>query len=169
MNNHEPQIDAARGDIGLSRYLKETLRVLSANTKDRDLQRQLAEISSGRESLHSLLHSDGFMRIVDQALPDEGRAAGSRTPEELHQLAAAGEALLERFRQLPPEDNDSVPAADEQVAEEPHSAQTGNRVPESHVIPGTRKPNRDRVVGPADDEDDEDEYFRGRQERGWLS
>ncbi|WP_433755530.1 hypothetical protein [Nocardia sp. CA-135398] len=36
------------------------------------------------------------------------------------------------------------------------------------VIPGTRKPNRDRVVTPTDDEDEDDEYFRDRQQRGWL-
>ncbi|WP_329405771.1 hypothetical protein OG563_28815 [Nocardia vinacea] len=36
------------------------------------------------------------------------------------------------------------------------------------VIPGTRKPNRDRIVTPTDDDDEDDEYFRDRQQRGWL-
>ncbi|WP_433713009.1 hypothetical protein ACQP2U_01445 [Nocardia sp. CA-084685] len=35
------------------------------------------------------------------------------------------------------------------------------------VHPGTRKPNRDRIVAP-DEPDEDDRYFRDRQQNGWL-
>jgi hypothetical protein len=35
------------------------------------------------------------------------------------------------------------------------------------VIPGTRKPDRERIVTP-DEPDDDDLYYRNRRQSGWL-
>lgn len=164
MTNSEPLIDAARGDVGLSRYLKDTLRLLASNTKDPDLQRQIQEITAGRASLHTLMQSHTFTTIIDEALPAASQEAAARSEDELQRLAAEGEAVLERYRnQTPGAEADSVSRHPEPPAETPPRLATAS----SRVIPGTRRPNRDLVVAP-NDLDDEDEYFQERRERGWL-
>lgn len=167
MVDSESLIDSARGDIGLSRQLKDTLKYLAENISDADLKRQIGEISAGRASMQDLMNCDGFTSVLDHALPVVGREMESKSDAELHSLAAAGEAVLERYRNIVPESSDP-PQAIEPEEDQQRSSHDA-RDTTSSVVPGTRKPNRDLTVGPVDDlDDDDDRYFRESRDRGWL-
>lgn len=172
MSTPEPQIDVAHGDIGLSRFLQDTLKVLASNTKDADLQRQIEEISAGRASLHSLMQCGAFTQIIDQALPAAGQEAAARSDDELHRLAEAGEAILESYRNedldTPPNTEQSSESASQKPLDHTLEApQADDPGPTRNAIPGTRKPNRDQIVSP-DELDEDDLYFQERRQRGWL-
>lgn len=175
----EPMLDSVNGDIGMSRHLSKALKILADSpiVAD-DLQNQLRDILGGRANLRDLAHSDAFTRFSDTFLPRIAEENAARTPEENQRLAAAGEAILDRYRNeepARPSNTDSQqrlpdghePAGQASRPTEPtHTANQGNHVG-NHVIPGTRKPNRDRIVTP-DEPDDDDLYFEDRRNRGWL-
>lgn len=86
-------------------------------------------------------------------------------------MAEQGEAVLEKYRNQDRE----APAREETPRGTPSTApQSAPPSPEptsrpaSHVVPGTRKPNRDRIVAPSDLDDDDDQYFQDRNRGGWL-
>ncbi|BDU05192.1 hypothetical protein [Nocardia cyriacigeorgica] len=171
----EPMLDSVNGDIGMSRHLSKALKILADSpiVAD-DLQKQLRDILAGRGSLRDLAHSDSFARFSDTLLPKIAEENATRTPQETQRLAAAGESILERYRNEERERPSSTegtprpvdgpqPGGQASHASEPRPAAT----PGSHVIPGTRKPNRDRIVMP-DEPDDDDLYFEDRRNRGWL-
>ncbi|WP_063042997.1 hypothetical protein [Nocardia pseudovaccinii] len=118
-------------------------------TTDPQLKMQLRGVLEGKGSARELMHSEAFNRVLDRTLPAAMQQFADMPEEERQRLAAQGEAELVRLR--------SEPIEDQRPPDRPMPA--GNT-----VIPGTRKPNRDRVVAPADD----DEYSRDRQQRGWL-
>ncbi|MFC6011016.1 hypothetical protein [Nocardia lasii] len=167
MREPEVMIDAARGDVGLSRQLGDALKFLAANTTDVDLKQQIGEISAGRASLHSLMLCDGFNALVDPAVQGVGQELAAKSETELRALAAGGEAVLERYRNIVPEP-DSTPVADFERDELGRTGYFTGETDSRPVVPGTRKPNRDRLVGPSDDFDEDDRYFRDANDRGWL-
>ncbi|MGW6422775.1 hypothetical protein ACWF82_08870 [Nocardia sp. NPDC055053] len=162
MNAPEPIHDLARGDIGVSRQLSRALRVLMDNATDPQLKNQLRGILEGKGSAHDLLHSEAFNRVADQTMPAAMAQFAGMSDEQRQRLAEQGEADLLRLRSQPVADElGSEPVADQPPPSAPAPAA-------STVVPGTRRPNRERIVTP-DDEDDDDQYFRERNQRGWLS
>lgn len=83
----------------------------------------------------------------------------------LRELAAAGRAELERPGATAPADNASPPGPSTPL--EPIARRPGLRST-CIVIPGTRKPNRERIHQPDDEMDDDDRYFQERNRHGWL-
>ncbi|WP_194814752.1 hypothetical protein [Nocardia sp. XZ_19_385] len=156
MNAPEPIHDLARGDVGVSRQLSRALRVLMDTATDPQLKNQLRGILEGKGSARDLMHSEAFNRVLDRTLPAAMQQFADMPEEERQRLADQGEAELQRLR--------SEPLAEQQQSVAPPLAEPPSAPP---VVPGTRKPNRERVVTP-DDEDEDDEYFRDRGQRGWL-
>lgn len=158
MNAPEPMHDLARGDVGVSRQLSRALRVLMDSATEPQLKNQLRGILEGKGSARDLMHSEAFNRVLDRTMPAAIAQFAAMTDDERQRLAEQGEADLQRLR--------SQPATEEprpQPVTAPPPAPAANT-----VVPGTRRPNRERVVTP-DDEDDDDRYFRERNQRGWLS
>lgn len=162
MNPPEPIHDLARGDIGISRQLSRALRVLMDNATEPRLKNELRGILEGKGSARELLHSEAFNRVVDQTMPAAMNQFAAMTDEERQRLAEQGEADLVRLRSQPVVDEFRPgPVADQPPQSAPAPAT-------NIVVPGTRRPNRERVVTP-DDEDEDDRYFRERNQRGWLA
>lgn len=121
---------------------------------DPKLEDQIRGILGGQGSARELMHSEAFNRVLDGTLPAAIEQFTAMSEEERRRLADQGDAEALRFRSEPPADTPGPTS--------PMPAPSGDV-----VVPGTRKPNRDRVVTP-DEDDADDEYFRERHQRGWL-
>ncbi|WP_410871711.1 hypothetical protein [Nocardia sp. A7] len=161
MSTPEPLHDLARGDVAVSRQLSIALRTIMNGTADPVLKNQIQSILEGRGSARELMHSDAFNLILDQTVPAAMQQFADMSEEERQRLAAQGEAQLAQLRNQP---------AEQHPPTQPATAATPDNTapPAATVHPGTRKPNRDRIVTP-DEPDEDDDYFRGRRENGWLT
>lgn len=170
MSTPEPIHDLARGDVAVSRQLSRALRVLMDGTADPQLKNQLRGILEGKGSARDLMGSDAFNRILDRTLPSAMRQFAEMPEDERNRLVAQGEAELDRLRNQPTEVRHPVgatPSTDQPQAQSPTVPPTPSSPTAGTVLPGTRKPDRERVVAP-DEPDEDDLYFRERQQRGWL-
>lgn len=159
--------DVAQGDVGLSRRLRQSLELIRSwpSTARSDMGAKIDDILAGRISLREFGTSELFAELVD-LVPAEKIDEFLERPENDHEeLARLGQADLERLRNRPPEEN----IATEQHSSSSHSPGPlpNRQVGSDHVIPGTRKPNRERIVTP-DDPDEDDAYFEQRHRSGWL-
>lgn len=141
-------LDIAGGDIGLSRHLVRSLRTIADNTPDPNLKAQIREILAGRGSVRELAQGEAFNRILDRALPSALQAVKQLSDEQLHRLAEQGRRELDQFRS------------------EPYVSETPSRQP-AVPPPPPPKPSAPRELPPETIEAD-DEYFRERNQRGWL-
>ncbi|MGW4739595.1 hypothetical protein [Nocardia xishanensis] len=181
MSREEPMLDLVGGDIGMSRHLAKAMNIIVGSAGvDADLKAQIQGILQGKGTLRDLAHSEAFARLGDAVIPQALADFAATSPEEIQRKAELGNAILESYRKQDPEtpppaepswgsSPDQSPTSAPQSTSStsaPDVASSGDR-PASHVIPGTRKPNRDRIVTP-DDLDDDDLYFQDRNQRGWL-
>ncbi|WP_141807876.1 hypothetical protein [Nocardia bhagyanarayanae] len=176
--DNEPMLDTVGGDIGMSRHIANALTVIADRTHDNNLKGLLREILSGRGSIRDLIRNEEFLRLGETVVPPAIAELKSLTPEEMQRLADQGNAVLDRYRNEVPA-NQPQPEQDASY-ESKHSSPTRDAAPnsvgvdfrdlarDSPTLPGTRKPNRDRIVWPDDDLDEDDAYFRDRNQRGWL-
>lgn len=155
----QPEVvfDVARGDLGASRSLRRSLEILKSATPDPEIRRRLDDVLAGRASMREFGLSGAFASILDQVPKGAMERAAAMPEDERQRLAERGEAELARLRTL--ETDEETTSVAEAPPERPQPPPT--------VIPGTRKPNRDRVVTP-DEDDEDDAYFRDRRQRGWL-
>ncbi|MFC6011024.1 hypothetical protein [Nocardia lasii] len=170
--DNEPMLDLVDGDVGMSRHLSKALKILAESTSDRDLKKQLQEIRDGKGSLRDLARSEGLARLSDAVMPSVVADIAKKTPQELQELANAGEAVLERYRSNGPggeatQETEHSEAPAQPQTTQVHAVSPSPAEPASHLIPGTRKPNRDRVVTP-DELDDDESYYQERNRNGWL-
>ncbi|MFF5037447.1 hypothetical protein [Nocardia salmonicida] len=173
MNNPEPMLDVARGDIAVSRQVSAALRVIATSTHDDALKRQIGEILAGRASVRDLAGAESFNRVLDGVLPAAMQKIAELSEEERDRLAEQGRAELEQFRESPnpapttsAPANETAPSLDRSSGPTPTPPQATD-TSQPGVIPGTRKPNREQIVTP-DEPDDDDLYYQDRQQRGWL-
>src|SRR5262245_14783842 len=93
----EPMLDVARGDQGLSRHLRESLRVLRDRAEDAAFRRQLDDVLSGRLSLREAALTGTFERGLTPHF-DRGMRWWEELPEqERARLAREGQAALDRL------------------------------------------------------------------------
>ncbi|WP_054814839.1 hypothetical protein [Nocardia arizonensis] len=177
----EPMLDLVGRDVGMSRHLSKALKVLVDSPGiDNDLRKQLREIMNGRGSLRDLAHNESFTRLSEATLPKVIADIASRTPEQMQQLARAGEQILDTYRNQIPDTSSAADSTPESAtpgartntsttpAEPTAGSANGNGpVVPRNVIPGTRKPDREQIVTP-DEPDDDDRYYRDRRRSGWL-
>jgi hypothetical protein len=164
----EPIFDIAHGDIGMSRRLRNSLERIRSfpMSADPEIRKQLDAVLAGRASLREFGRSELFEKMLDQ-VPREKIEEFLTIPEhERDELARLGEAELERLRSQQP---DGTVASTEPSARPsaPAPSQSPEQSSTGHVIPGTRKPNRERIVIP-DEQDEDDLYFEERRKGGWL-
>ncbi|GAB2656869.1 hypothetical protein [Nocardia goodfellowii] len=176
--DNEPMLDTVDGDIGMSRHIANALDVIADRTLDSNLRDQLREISSGQGSIRDLVHNEGFVRLAETVVAPAIAELKSLTPEEMQRLVDQGNAVLERYRnqtadgpQQSEQDANNIPQSGSLRRDEsPNPVGFGppDLARDSQTLPGTRKPNRDRIVGPDDDPDEDDVYFQERNRKGWL-
>ncbi|MGW5921646.1 hypothetical protein ACWFPY_21890 [Nocardia fluminea] len=168
---NEPMLDLVNGDTGMSRHLSNVLKILADSPVDKDLQHQLREILTGNGNMRDLERNESFMRLSDAVIPRVLASDAGKSAEEMQRLAEAGEAILERYRIEEPETPDTGDATSHAAPTSPPPTNQTPRPdatrPAGDVVPGTRKPDRDRIVMP-EEPDDDDQYYQDRRRRGWL-
>lgn len=173
----EPRLDLVDGDIGMSRHLGKALKILADSPiAGPDLQAQIRDILAGKATLRDLAQSESFQHLGDAVLRKAEADHAERSPEEVQQLAEQGEALLAAYREEPPEPStmqspeepEAPPSPMNVAVPRPDGLWPGAVSHGLDRVPGTRESNRDMVVGPSDDLDEDDQYFQDRRHRGWL-
>ncbi|MFF2086507.1 hypothetical protein ACFVVM_22245 [Nocardia sp. NPDC058176] len=162
--DNEPMLDLAGGDTGMSRHLAKALKILADSDIDKGLQKQFRDIAEGKTSMRELAQSEAFLRLSDAVVPKALADVANTPADERQRWAAAGEAILERYRNEVPDEPAEAPASEPSPG---GPAPAAHIAEEPKVVPGTRKPNRDRVVTP-DEPDDDDLYYQDRRNKGWL-
>lgn len=171
MSTPEPTFDVARGDLAVSRQLSDTLRHISANVSDPALKAQIGAVLSGNLGVRDFARSDAFSHTLDRVMPSALADYLAMPEEQRRQLAEQGEADLEHYRAqmadpTPPAARTTAPETPSPGAsQQPQILDSADTT--AQLIPGTRKPNRERVVMP-DEPDDDDIFFQDRRRRGWL-
>ncbi|MFD3705104.1 hypothetical protein ACFWUP_18360 [Nocardia sp. NPDC058658] len=167
MSREEPMLDP-NGDVGMSRHLSKVIHVLTAAPSvDKDLKAQLKDILQGTGTIRDLAYSEAFKSLGDKIIPKALADFENTPPAERQRLAELGEVVLDRYRN----GDHATPASAESPQPEPDIAPPVAEIEQPHarhVVPGTRKPNRDLTVAPSDWEDEDDQYFRDRNQGGWL-
>ncbi|WP_280232393.1 hypothetical protein [Nocardia cyriacigeorgica] len=174
MTSPEPILDVAGDDPAASRQLSDALRIIAANSSDPALRDQISAVLNGDLQVRDFVRAEAFSQTLDRVMPAALEHYETMSEEERRRLAEQGETELERYRAAltdsgPPPVRDSSPP-DAPAPSAPETTATPPVVPDAaagHVVPGTRKPNRDLIVTP-DEPDDDDLYYQDRQRRGWL-
>ncbi|MEU6561255.1 hypothetical protein [Nocardia nova] len=163
-NPPEFTFDVAHGDRGVSRSLRNSLLAIKSATADPDVRRQIDDVLAGKTSMRSFGTSEAFARIVD-GIPQEQMNRALHMPEEERRpLAELGERELQRLREAPDTQATETSATDRVDTPQAPPRPPG---PTQKLVPGTRKPDREQIFIP--DEDDEDDlYFQDRRRKGWL-
>jgi hypothetical protein len=95
----EPTLDVARGDVALSRHLKNSLEVLKDKVDDPEFGRMVDDITAGRRSLRDMVRSPVFARALDPLVEQGAETYRNLSDEERETLARQGEAQFEQLRQ----------------------------------------------------------------------
>ncbi|MFE7800370.1 hypothetical protein [Nocardia sp. NPDC057440] len=160
--------DVAHGDIGLSRRLRSSLERIRSwpMSADLEVRKKLDDVLAGRSSLRDFSRTELFAKMFDQVPREKIEEFCSKPEHERDELARLGEAELERLRNQQPEEAVTRTEAPARPSA-PAPPQTIRQSSTGHVIPGTRKPNREQVFIP-DEPDEDDLYFEERRKGGWL-
>ncbi|KAF0959637.1 hypothetical protein [Rhodococcus sp. T7] len=88
MDQPERTFDVARGDLGVSRHLSQSLTVLAAKSPDPEFRRLAAEVLSGALSVREFAGSEAFNSTLDRVIPSALADLDSLSDEEREHLAA---------------------------------------------------------------------------------
>ena len=91
-------LDVARGDVALSRHLKNSLGVLRDKVDDPGFKRLVDEVLSGRRGLRDVITSDVFAAGLDPLVRKGAQDYEKLSEEERAELAATGEAQFADLR-----------------------------------------------------------------------
>ena len=94
----EPTLDIARGDVALSKHLKNSLNVLRSKIDDPEFKRLVDDITSGRKSLRDTVTSPVFARALDPLVHQAAEHYRNLSDEEREELARTGEQQFEQLR-----------------------------------------------------------------------
>lgn len=113
----EPSLDVARGDVALSKHLKNSLEVLKNKTDDPEFGRLVDDITSGRRSLRDMVTSPVFARVLDPLVEQGAQTYRNLSEQERQDLGRQGEEQLDQLRQdlenpPPPDDPDDEDFSD---------------------------------------------------------
>lgn len=166
MSYPDPTFDVAHGDKALSRQIADTLRLLGAKTSDPALKRQVDAALTGELGIREFARTDVFSQVLDRVAPAALTEYLAMSDEERQTLAEQGEAELQRYRTGSDVPSEKQPPSGQEEPETDESSSPPENLA-AHVIPGTRKPNRERIVTP-EEPDEEDLFFQERWQNGWL-
>lgn len=141
MDHEKDTFDVTRGDVGLSKYLRDSLeKIRSSSVADSGLRSRLDDVLAGRTSLREVGMSDDFARALDRISARPLEQVTAMPEQERTRLAEQAEAELE---------------------------QLGRQADGLSIAPGARQPNPDEVFI-SDDPDQDDAYYQDRRQHGWL-
>ncbi|MGV9614415.1 hypothetical protein [Nocardia xishanensis] len=178
MRNGQQQelvLDVANGDIGVSRALRKSLEAIKSSVSDPQIRSGLDDVLAGRLGMREFGRSEMFAKLFDQRSMNRiDNLISSVSDAERDRLAAGGETVLDHLRNQAFEESTqnaraeaSPPIPKPKASWADRSMDNAASASSAAVHPGTRKPNRERVVVP-DEPDDDDLYFGERRQRGWL-
>lgn len=94
----EPTLDIARGDVALSKHLRNSLNVLREKVDDPEFKRLVDDITSGRRSLRDTFTSPAFARALDPLVEQAAEHYRNLPEQEREELARTGEQQFEELR-----------------------------------------------------------------------
>ncbi|NIJ12742.1 hypothetical protein FHU38_003086 [Saccharomonospora amisosensis] len=94
----EPTLDIARGDVALSKHLKNSLNLLRSKVEDTEFRSLVDDITSGRRSLRDTFNSPAFSRALDPLVAQAAERYRNLSEEEHAELARTGEEQFEELR-----------------------------------------------------------------------
>lgn len=97
----EPMMDVARGDVGLSRHLKNSLLVIRDKTDDEEFKKLADDVIAGKQSLREASQSDSFSRVLDSQVEKASTEIASMSDEEREELARTGDQQLAALSEEP--------------------------------------------------------------------
>ncbi|GAF42799.1 hypothetical protein RW1_004_01490 [Rhodococcus wratislaviensis NBRC 100605] len=120
MDQPERTFDVARGDLGVSLHLKQSLTVLAAKSPDPEFRRLAADVLSGALGVRDLVASEAFNTTLDRAFPSALANIESLPDEERDRLAADARERMNALVDSTGAHDEAVPAAipDEQADED---------------------------------------------------
>jgi|GEM_PF-6569059 len=95
----EALVRFTRGDTGRASALSTNLRILREASGDRDFQRLVDDVLTGRRILREAVRSPEFDRAIAPHVERFGQWWDERPDEERHALAAEGEQWLDEARE----------------------------------------------------------------------
>lgn len=101
MSGHEQELtlDIARGDVALSKHLKNSLGVLKDKVEDPEFKRLVDDITSGRRSLRDMIDTPVFARALDPLVEQGAEIYRNLSEKEREDLARQGEEQFEQLRE----------------------------------------------------------------------
>lgn len=106
----EPTLDIARGDVALSKHLKNSLNLLRNKVDDPEFKSLVDDITSVRKSLRDTFNSSVFSRVLDPLVGQAVERYRDLSEQEREELARTGEQQFEQM--LQDEERQSVPRRD---------------------------------------------------------
>ncbi|MFV9454119.1 hypothetical protein ACNJ7E_11700 [Rhodococcus sp. NM-2] len=88
MDKPERTFDVARGDLGVSLQLKQSLTVLAAKSPDPEFRRLAADVLSGALGVRDLVASEAFNATLDRVIPSALADLESLSDKQRERLAA---------------------------------------------------------------------------------
>ncbi|MHA6803486.1 hypothetical protein [Salinifilum ghardaiensis] len=111
----EPMMDVARGDVGLSRHLRNSLRTIRDKTDDEEFKKLADDIIAGKRSLREASRSDVFSRVLNPQVEKASAEIESMSDEEREELARTGEQQLAALGEDSPNSSSDSDEDDEEV------------------------------------------------------
>ncbi|PXY27476.1 hypothetical protein [Prauserella muralis] len=97
-SEQEPTLDIARGDVALSKHVKNSLGVLRDKVDDPEFARLVDDVTSGRRSLRDMVHTPAFARVLNPLAEQGAETYRNLSEEEREELARQGEEQFEQVR-----------------------------------------------------------------------
>lgn len=113
--DQEPMMDVARGDVGLSRHLRNSLQIIRDKTNDEEFKKLADDIIAGKQSLREASQSDAFSRALDSQVEKASTEIAAMSDEEREELARTGEQQLTTLGEYSPNKRSSDPDDDEGI------------------------------------------------------
>ena len=90
----EPLLDIAGGDLGVSRHLRDSLRLLAQRSDDPAFTRVIEDVLAGRRSLRQAYTDPAYTRVMDTQVRAFAERWDALSEEEKEELARVGERQL---------------------------------------------------------------------------
>ncbi|GAB3543787.1 hypothetical protein J2S53_000586 [Actinopolyspora lacussalsi] len=92
--DREPMMDVSRGDVGLSRHLRNSLRIIRDKTDDEEFRKLADDVIAGKRGLREASQSASFSRVLDYQVEKASTEMAEMSDEEREELALSGEQQL---------------------------------------------------------------------------
>ncbi|GAB2659350.1 hypothetical protein GCM10027271_17550 [Saccharopolyspora gloriosae] len=95
----EATLDVARGDVALSKHLKNSLGVLRDKVDDPNFKRLVDDVLAGKQGLRDAFTSDAFSAALDPLVRKGAEDYDKLSEQERSELAKTGEQQFAELRE----------------------------------------------------------------------